>query len=66
MVSAVLVVMQIRIKKIEDREVYIVTTKKGLCYFINSAEPFLNEDEIKDLWKTSHKEFSPYYGQYGY
>ena len=26
-----------------DREIYIVINKKGYCYYINSARPFLSE-----------------------
>jgi len=49
-----------------ERMAVIVTTKKGNCYWLNCAQPFPTESEVKELWKYERKEFLPYYGQVGY
>ena len=59
--------IEVTIKPIKnDREIYIITNKKGRCFYINSARPFLSEQQIRELWKTDKKSFDPYFGQYGY
>jgi len=48
------------------RMAVIVTTQKGYCYWLNSAEPFPTEQEAAELWKYDRKSFLPYFGQAGY
>lgn len=44
-----------------NHERYIVETATR-AYYVDCAEPFMNEAEIRDLWKTDRRAFDPYYG----
>jgi len=64
--------MEIKIKDLNkedgfsNHQIAIVTTKRGLCYYLLCAEPFMTRSEVADAWKNERSEFLPYSGQWGY
>lgn len=49
-------------RKINDgKHERIIVEHRGRVYELTSAEPFPNDDEVKEIWKDERKVFEPHY-----
>lgn len=44
-----------------DHKQVIVTTSRGYCYSCTWAEPFPDEETVRQAWKENRSDFAPYY-----